>query len=620
MNRFNAWRAIAGLAAISFVVPSFAQTNYASKKFDEEAMERYDMPPAPMTHQMTSSPGFIPFGGFISYQVNVNAQGQNIVGDAANEPSMVVDPNNPNNIAIGWRQFNSVTSNFRQGGYGYSTDGGVHWTFPGVLENNVFRSDPVLDSTAGSSFHYNSLRETFYTDEYNSSNQGQSWLSFGPAEGGDKNWIKIDRTSGSGSGFVYELWSTAGNNYGGRQFTRSTDGGHTWMNPIFLPDTPVWGTMDIGPNGDLYLVGTDGSQPSLRFLRSTNAKNGSVTPSFDLSVFVDMGGDLSYGVPVNPDGLGGQAWVAADRGNGPYRGYIYMLASVTGNSSNPLDVKLRRSRDGGVTWDPVVRINDDPTGQRRYHWFGSLSVAPNGRVDACWFDTRNDSSNVTSQLYYAYSTDGGATFSKNISITPSFNSTIGWPQQNKIGDYMTIISDDTGADICYPATFNGEQDVYFVRVAVTPQLVLPNSFSLYRGLLASGQLSDLFAADTNYLVGRAGPVANYTEPPLQVVVQGVSPSDTPSDISFTYVGHATSTSLQQQVALYNFQTDQYEVMDSRAATLTDTTVTVATTGDRSRFVNPADHTMKAKVTYKQVAPVAAQWNASLNQTIWTVTP
>ena len=49
-------------------------------------------------------------------------------------------------MMIGWRQFNSIQSDFRQAGWGYTTDGGIHWTFPGVLENNVFRSDPVTKS------------------------------------------------------------------------------------------------------------------------------------------------------------------------------------------------------------------------------------------------------------------------------------------------------------------------------------------------------------------------------------------------------------------------------------------------------------------------------------------
>ena len=104
------------------------------------------------------------YGPFTSFQVNVDANGNNIVGDAANEPSIAVDPTDLNKMTIGWRQFNSVASNFRQGGYGYTTDGGTTWTFPGVLENNVFRSDPVLNSNETGNFFYLSLRETFYDD------------------------------------------------------------------------------------------------------------------------------------------------------------------------------------------------------------------------------------------------------------------------------------------------------------------------------------------------------------------------------------------------------------------------------------------------------------------------
>ena len=73
------------------------------------------------------------FGNFISYQVNVDSNGQNIVGDAANEPSICLDPTNPMTMTIGWRQFDSVKSNFRQAGWAYTTNGGISWTFPGVF-------------------------------------------------------------------------------------------------------------------------------------------------------------------------------------------------------------------------------------------------------------------------------------------------------------------------------------------------------------------------------------------------------------------------------------------------------------------------------------------------------
>ena len=133
------------------------------------------MPPA-YIYRLETSPRMVsPYGTFISYQVNVDAQGNNILGDAANEPSISVDPTDGNKITIGWRQFDSVQSDFRQGGWAFTTDGGVHWTFPGVLENGVFRSDPVLHANETGTFFYLSLRQTFFDDMWRSTDAGQAW-------------------------------------------------------------------------------------------------------------------------------------------------------------------------------------------------------------------------------------------------------------------------------------------------------------------------------------------------------------------------------------------------------------------------------------------------------------
>src|SRR5213596_1716297 len=148
-----------------------------------EPLEKYNMPPAYIYRLETSPRMASPHGAFVSYQVNVDANGNNIVGDAANECSISVDPTNGSRMAIGWRQFNNVTSNFRQGGYGYTTDGGIHWTFPGVLENNVFRSDPVTNSDETGTFFYLSLLQSLCENMYGSTNGGQSWTRL-PPEGG----------------------------------------------------------------------------------------------------------------------------------------------------------------------------------------------------------------------------------------------------------------------------------------------------------------------------------------------------------------------------------------------------------------------------------------------------
>jgi hypothetical protein len=117
-----------------------------------------------------------------------------------------------------------------------------------------------------------------------------------------------------------------------------------------------------------------------------------------------------------------------------------------------------------LTWTAPVRVNDDPPGTDAWQWFGTLSVAPNGRIDAVWNDTRNSGSDHISELYYSFSTDAGETWSENVALSEPFDSWVGWPNQNKLGDYYDMVSDEVGANLAYAATFNGEQDVYFMRI------------------------------------------------------------------------------------------------------------------------------------------------------------
>ena len=141
-----------------------------------------------------------------------------------------------------------------------------------------------------------------------------------------------------------------------------------------------------------------------------------------------------------------------------------------------------RSTDGGRSFSAPHRINDDPINHSKWHWFGTFSVAPNGRLDAVWLDTRNAANNTDSQLFYSSSTDGGNTWSPNIALSNSFNPFIGYPNQNKIGDYITIVSDNTGGNVAYAATFNGEEDVYYLRVPEN----LPGAWWVWLTLIGDG--------------------------------------------------------------------------------------------------------------------------------------
>jgi len=441
-----------------------------------EPLERYDNPPAPPRKIETSPRMISVFGAFISYQVNVDQNGQNIVGDAANECAISVDPTNSNKMTIAWRQFNSVTSNFRQGGWGYTSDAGVHWTFPGVLQNNVFRSDPVTKSDETGNFFYLSLQsnvqQSFFCDDlWRSTNGGQTWVEQSPdrgAGGGDKQWFTIDKTTGPGHGFQYQSDDGINCSGGGVEFQRSTNGGVTWQSPINIPNSPIYGTLDVDTNGNLF-VGGEGN--TFYCVRSSNAQIGGQTPTFDRSTAVNMGGDLGSG-GINGVGLTGMLFLAIDRSGGPTNNNIYMLASVVPPGRSTTDVMFVRSTDGGLTFSAPHKVNDDPVNPSKWHWFGTFAVAPNGRLDAVWYDTRNAANNTDSQLFYSYSTDAGVTWSANVAVSNSFNPFEGYPNQSKIGDYITIVSDETGGNVAYSATFNfnparnqHEEDVYYVRVA-----------------------------------------------------------------------------------------------------------------------------------------------------------
>jgi hypothetical protein len=407
-------------------------------------------------------------GSFISIQANVGLGGVNIIGDAANEPSIAVDPSQPNRMAIGWRHFSTVASNFREAGWAFSQDGGRSWTFTGVLTPGVFRSDPVLGFDANGNFYFNSLKvvgSAFTCDVFTSINHGVSWGSPVYAHGGDKQWMVVDRTGGVSDGYIYCAWSPAAGCCGTNTFTRSIDDAASFATPTGIPSTPAWGTLDVAPDGTLYLSGLDLDKPSAFLVsKSTNARDAAMSPTFSTTA-VDMGGTAVFFAGAstpNPGGLLGQVWIAVDPSLGATAGYIYMLCSVDPQGLDPLDVHFVRSTDGGVNWSAPVRVNDDAG--NAWQWFGTMSVSPDGRIDAIWNDSRNTGVHNQSELYHSSSTDGGVTWSTNEKLSPAWNSHVGWPNQDKIGDYYGMISDRVGAHIAWAATFNGEQDVYYLRV------------------------------------------------------------------------------------------------------------------------------------------------------------
>src|SRR5207244_9269730 len=180
-------------------------------------------------------------------------------------------------------------------------------------------------------------------------NGGKNWTEQSPdrSAGGDKEWFTIDKTNGPGHGFQYQANDSANCALGPTAFQRSTNGGVTWQAPINIPNSPIYGTLDVDTNGNLF-VGGEGNS-GFFCERSSNAQIGGQTPTFDRSTAVNLGGQLGGG-GINPAGLDGMLFLAIDRSGGPTNNNIYMLASVVPPGRSTTEVLFARSTDGGLTF------------------------------------------------------------------------------------------------------------------------------------------------------------------------------------------------------------------------------------------------------------------------------
>src|SRR3954470_11316649 len=100
-------------ACLLLLTMSIASAQQQQKKPRAPRMlevERYEDAPA-LVYRTDYSPRRVSqHGNFTSYQVILGAAGANNLGDAGNDPSITIDPADPKKIAIGWRQFNTVSS------------------------------------------------------------------------------------------------------------------------------------------------------------------------------------------------------------------------------------------------------------------------------------------------------------------------------------------------------------------------------------------------------------------------------------------------------------------------------------------------------------------------------
>ena len=269
--------------------------------------------------------------------------------------------------------------------------------------------------------------------------------------------------------------------YGGIAVYRSEDGGKTWDgpfpvverapedNPRYSDDKEWIGVDATGSehDGNVYVSWlrvdkTNGDRIDSVFCRSTDGGRTwgeelvlgsgsgaqmSIGPNGEVHLLrveggynisqVSTDGGVTFSKAVRIARSGTFLSNAVDTSNGPGRGNLYIawIASFAGpqlSRSFVGTLYFARSTDGGATWEPPVAITPVGAGTALFQTIACDPVT--GHLVLAWLDRRADPKSKTFRLYATRSTDGGNTFSPHQPVTGSVDMSHPQPQ-GFIGDY-----------------------------------------------------------------------------------------------------------------------------------------------------------------------------------------
>lgn len=409
-------------------------------------------------------------GGVFGRNVQLSGAGQSLEA----EVELAVDRANQH-IVVSW---NTLTGN-GQLGVIHSGDDGMTWDKARLLppdttvDKNREQSDPVVAVDGLGDFYVswvgfdrsqqNPNPTNMHVWVAKSTNNGAAWSNVHQvspdnewAQGGflDKPWIGVNPLDDS----LVVTWDQAASQVGpvNIRMARSTDGGKTWSAPMSVNDPGKRAQIDrnlaqiaFNQAGAGYIVWVEidddlfGSTQNAVYLQAFNP-DGTMSGA---NVKVTAGADS----PVFDDPS-----VAADRDN-VYVGFI------SGTPRGVWDVRVAASLDGGATFTPSVKANDDPSCATHFHH--QIVTDENGNVHAAWYDNRYLDGNV----FYAWSPPADRMnklgFGRNQFVNDvAFTFTTRRDMANWLGDYLGLWS--AGNEIYAAWTDNraaNRSHIYFAR-------------------------------------------------------------------------------------------------------------------------------------------------------------
>ncbi|HEX6538794.1 MAG TPA: sialidase family protein [Candidatus Dormibacteraeota bacterium] len=312
-----------------------------------------------------------------------------------------------------------------------------------------------------------------------------------PPQGAGQIQLAVDNARNR----IYVGWQQRGVTVSGYSGTQrraevavSTDGGASFGQPVDVEGDPastlsVGGpSMSVGPDGTLWVFYSQSSAPKGSATVFSSQKPGlKVADSSDGgSTFTQAGTILAtapafFGFPNLAAGAykGGTALVLV---------YEAIAQGAAGSQYQLRDIWSQNSTDGGSTWSTPTRVTDDDIGTDLGNKFvPGIAAAPNGRFDAAWIDFRDDNGNLLSNTYYASSSDGGTTWSKNVKVSdaPSNRHYGQFANYSDVRSNVNIASNNYAANIVWDDSRQASpsadlQDIYFGAVQ---QAAIPESTS-----------------------------------------------------------------------------------------------------------------------------------------------
>ncbi|HVL87833.1 MAG TPA: sialidase family protein [Candidatus Thermoplasmatota archaeon] len=298
---------------------------------------------------------------------------------------------------------------------------------------------------------------------------GETWpivreVAFGPLLMHDKQWI-----AASPDGKTVLLcwdWNLAYVVHAEMVCSVSKDKGRSWsdyasVNPNYDGYYPF---MDFDSDGIAYMAFQDRS--SIYVARSADGLSWEAPTRVGAHKMPPPGGEHGRSVLANSEfRVAAMPQLAVDRSVGPHGGNVYV--TWFDHSSGFGRTLFARSTDGGQTFSEPVIVRDLPEDHPSDQFFPAISVGPDGVVDLSWHDRRDDPANYVYDLYYAYSRDGGLTWSANLRVTEVSSDERFSRHQNGmvfLGDYRASASSAGAAHLVWTDTRNGKADVFVATV------------------------------------------------------------------------------------------------------------------------------------------------------------